>query len=169
MQVWGLRGGAFSIRPFKSVPLPCRMNIFRHVNRCGQTSHEQTSKSQELLLLQKTFRDKIVGHTSEKENNKTVNRILGWSEKKVFFTIVSSLDYSIFLSFFSVSYSRTYYSRFQLSISDVIVVQKSCSQDRKFTLLWVGLICFPKCVCWRRGHNVLETKCAKAGNFLSYF
>ena len=38
--------------------------------------------------------------------------------------VISSLDYSIFLSFFSFSYIGTYYSRFQLSTSDLIFVQK---------------------------------------------
>ena len=51
-----------------------------------------------------------------------------------FTCILSSLHYSIFLSFFSFSYSWVYYWGFELSIYHVIVVQKSSTQERKFTL-----------------------------------
>ena len=79
-------------------------------------------------------------------------------------------------------------ARKQLSHCDVIVDLKKFQSRRKVHCLWVGLLVWPiwscnpyshikkwknifieKCVCWRRGHNVLEWKCSKSGIFSLIF
>ena len=39
------------------------LDVFGHVDGCGQASHEQTPEPQELLLRQEAFRDQVVRDT----------------------------------------------------------------------------------------------------------